>query len=73
MKLSSLIKPELDRIIENANFTNEELKIFMDLSKGISQKEIAFRQSISARTVERRVKAIKIKIQKIGGGKDGFI
>ena len=27
MKLSELTKPELDEIIENANFTEEELRI----------------------------------------------
>lgn len=47
MKFSKLIKPELEKIIENANFTEEEETIFKDLSKGISQKEIAFRHSIS--------------------------
>lgn len=67
MKFSTLIKPELERIIENANFTNEEEMIFMDLSKGISQKEIAFRHSVSLSTVERRTRAIKEKINKIGG------
>lgn len=68
MKLSRLIKPELEEIIENANFTNEEELIFKDLSKGLSQKEIAFRHSISLSTVERRTRAIKNKINKIGGG-----
>ena len=28
MKFSELTKPELDEIIENANFTDEELRIF---------------------------------------------
>lgn len=68
MKLSRLIKPELEEIIENANFTNEEELIFKDLSKGLSQKEIAFRHSISLSTVERRTRAIKNKINEIGGG-----
>lgn len=36
MKFSKLIKPELEKIIENANFTEEEETIFKDLSKGIS-------------------------------------
>lgn len=67
MKFSTLIKPELDKIIENANFTEEEEMIFKDLSKGISQKEIAFRHSVSLSTVERRTRAIKNKINKIGG------
>lgn len=67
MKFSKLIKPELEKIIENANFTEEEETIFKDLSKGISQKEIAFRHSVSLSTVERRTRAIKEKVNKIGG------
>ena len=67
MKFSKLIKPELEKIIENANFTEEEETIFKDLSKGISQKEIAFRHSISLSTVERRTREIKEKVNKIGG------
>lgn len=41
MKLSKLTKPELEEIFRNANFTEEEEKVFWDLSKGISQKEIS--------------------------------
>lgn len=41
MRLSELTKPELDKIIENANFTEEELRIFKLLSQGRSITEIA--------------------------------
>lgn len=71
MKLSKLTKPELDEIFRNANFTEEEEQVFWDLSKGISQKEISFRHSISITTVERRVRGIKEKIVRIGGDKYG--
>nr|DAH30599.1 MAG TPA: response regulator [Bacteriophage sp.] len=71
MKLSKLTKPELEEIFRNANFTEEEEKVFWDLSKGISQKEISFRHSISVSTVERRVRSIKNKIKRLEGDRFG--
>lgn len=65
MKFSELTKPELERIIENANFTEEEERIFKLLSRNFSQKEIAHRLSMSTRTLERRVKNIKNKIERV--------
>ena len=67
MKLSKLTKPELEEIFRNANFTEEEEKVFWDLSRGISQKEMSFRHSISVTTVERRVRSIKNKLKRLEG------
>ena len=69
MKLSKLTKPELEEIFRNANFTEEE--VFWDLSRGISQKEISFRHSISLTTVERRVRSIKNKLKRLEGDRFG--
>ena len=38
MKLSKMIKPELEQILLNANFTEDEEQIFIMLSKGYSIK-----------------------------------
>lgn len=65
MKLSELTKPELDEIIENANFTEEEERIFKLLSRNFSQKEIAVRICMSQRTLERRMRNIKNKIERV--------
>ena len=65
MKFSDFTKPELERIIENANFTEEEVRIFKLLSRNFTQKEIAHRLSMSVRTLERRVKSIKSKIERV--------
>lgn len=65
MKFSNFTKPELEKIIENANFTEEEDRIFMLLSRNFTQKEIAYRLSMSVRTLERRVKSIKSKIERV--------
>lgn len=65
MKFSELTKPELDEIIENANFTEEELRIFKLLSQERSITEIAIRLSVCDRTVNRKISKIKKKISKL--------
>ncbi len=67
MKFSGLTKPELEHIIENANFTEEELRIFKLLSQGRSITEIAMRLSVCDRTVNRKINKIKSKINKLEG------
>lgn len=69
MKFSELTKPELDAILENANFT-EELRIFKLLSQGRSITEIAMRLSVCDRTVNRKINKIKKKISKLEGYND---
>ena len=61
MKFSELTKPELDEIIKNANFTEEELRIFKLLSQGRSITEIAMQLSVCDRTVNRKINKIKKK------------
>lgn len=65
MKFSRLTKPELEKILQNANFTKDEEEIFKDLSRGISEKEISLRHFISVSTVERRTRRIKEKIKRL--------
>lgn len=67
MKFSELTKSELEHIIENANFTEEELRIFKLLSQGRSITEIAMRLSVCDRTVNRKINKIKSKINKLEG------
>mgnify|MGYP002766779850 FL=1 len=65
MKLSELTKPELEKIKENANFTDEELRIFRLLSQDKSITDIAVRMSASNRTINRKISKIKQKISKL--------
>lgn len=65
MKLSGLTKPELEEIKENANFTDEELRIFKLLSQDKSITDIAVRMSASSRTINRKISKIKQKISKL--------
>lgn len=64
MKFSELTKPELDRIIENANFTEEEQEIFKLLTANKSLEEIAQRLMLSKATISRRVESIKSKTER---------
>ena len=65
MKLSELTKPELEKIKENANFTDEELRIFKLLSQDKSITDIAVRMSASNRTINRKISKIKQKISRL--------
>lgn len=65
MELSELTKPELEKIKENANFTDEELRIFKLLSQDKSITDIAVRMSASNRTINRKISKIKQKISKL--------
>lgn len=64
MKFSELTKPELDKITENANFTEEEQEIFKLLVADKSLEEIAQRLLLSKATISRRVKNIKNKAER---------
>jgi DNA-binding Lrp family transcriptional regulator len=61
-------KFELNYIIENANFTDEQLKIF-NLLTGKNGREtivaISFKMSMSESTVKRRIREIKNKIKRL--------
>lgn len=61
-------KPELDYILQNANFNDIQLRIFKRLTdKQGRQKivKIAIEENISERTVSRIIKQIKNKIKRL--------
>lgn len=60
--LTSLTKPELEKLKELLNLTDEEEKVFNELSKGRSVIMAAEKCLISTSTVDNRTKAIKEKI-----------
>lgn len=65
MKFSRLTKPELDNIISNANFTDDEKTVFIFLSKGKTIKEIAQKMSVCSRTVNRIIIRVNEKVHKL--------
>ena len=61
-------KPELDYILNNANFTIEQEQIFKMLTSKYGRASIvniAIKMNMSESTVKRRIKQIKHKIIKI--------
>lgn len=65
MKLSQLTKPELDKILQNANFMKDEEEIFLMLSKGKSITEIAYSLNLCNRSVNRKILLLKSKIKRL--------
>lgn len=68
VKKFDFIKQEIDCILENANFTEEQEKIFKMLTgkKGRqSIVSIAIEMNMSESTVKRRIKEIKKKILRL--------
>nr|DAJ92458.1 MAG TPA: excisionase [Caudoviricetes sp.] len=65
MKLSELTKPEIDSIVGNANFTEEEYQVFQYLCKGTTLDEMVFKLKLSKATISRTVFKIKTKIERI--------
>lgn len=68
VKKFDFTKAELDYIKENANFNNEQLKIFNLLTHKDGRKSIVYisiEMNMSESTVKRRVKEIKKKILKV--------
>ena len=62
---SKLTKPELEKIIKNANFTDEEEAIFKMLCSGRTIADISLKISICETTVNRRIKSIKEKVKRL--------
>lgn len=61
-------KPELNYIIENANFNDRQLEIFNRLTDRKGRQKIvkiAMEMSLSERTVNNEIKKIKAKIYKL--------
>ena len=69
MKLSKLTKPELEEIFRNANFTEEEEKVFKMLSCGKTITETAQKINVCDRTVNRISKKVYEKNKQTGGKK----
>ena len=70
--LSSLTKPELEELKERLNLTDDEELVFCQLSKGRSKVLIADNCRISTSTVDNRIKAIGLKIKRVGGIYDTY-
>ena len=63
MKFSKLTRPELEEILKNANFTDEEAEVFELLVADKSLEEVSQRLLISKTTTSRRVADIKERVE----------
>ncbi len=65
MLLRDYTKPELNRFIDNCNFTDSELQYFLLKSKDKSIVQISFEMNISEQAVSRLAKRVKAKMNRI--------
>lgn len=65
MDLSKYAKPKLEEWRKGLNLTEEEEQIFILLTKGKSRQIIAGRMKLSMRTVDRRIAAIRKKMEQM--------
>lgn len=65
LALSKMTRPELEKILENANFTQDEENVFWLLARGKTITEISQLESVSERTVNRKIKDIRLKVSRL--------
>lgn len=65
LALSRMTKPELEKILQNANFTQDEESVFRLLSRGKTITEISQLENVSERTVNRKIKDIRLKVSRL--------
>lgn len=67
MLLTSLTKPELEELRERLNLTEDEENIYNLLSRGRSNTYICDKCVLSSSTLDRKIKKIKAKINRLKG------
>lgn len=65
LALSRMTKPELEKILQNANFTQDEESVFWLLARGKAITEISQLENVSERTVNRKIKDIRLKVSRL--------
>ena len=65
MLLTSLTKPELEELLLNCNFTQDEENVFRCISKGWMISRIEIECNMSESTILRKMDKIMAKIEKV--------
>lgn len=65
LALSKMTRPELEKILENANFTEDEENVFWLLARGKTITEISQLENVSERTVNRKINGIRLKVSRL--------
>jgi DNA-binding NarL/FixJ family response regulator len=60
-----MTRPELEKILENANFTQDEENVFWLLARGKTITEISQLENVSERTVNRKINGIRLKVSRL--------
>ena len=68
MDLSKYAKQKIEEWRNGLNLTEEEEQIFLLLTKGKSRQIIAGRMKLSMRTIDRRIAAIRKKMEQMKEG-----
>lgn len=63
-KMDEFTRKEVEYLIRECNFTEQEERIFIMRTKGKSIIAISIEEGISDRTVNRKIKKIRAKIHK---------
>lgn len=71
--LIKLTKPELDKLSDLLNLTEDEALIFREYSKGSSRIATAERCGMSTTSLDNKIKNIKYKMSKLGGDMYGTL
>ena len=65
MKISEFVTSEVDYLLTECNFTEDEQALFLMRTKDIPLEECAERMNVSVSTIKRANKRIKTKIDKV--------
>ena len=65
MNFNRFAEPECEKFRQKCNFSNAERNIFDFLAKGHSRLEAAVALHMSVPTIDRRIRQIKQKIEKV--------
>jgi DNA-binding CsgD family transcriptional regulator len=65
LRISGFVKSEVDYLLTESNFTDDERELFLLRTKDVALEECAERMNISISTVNRLSKRIKAKINRL--------
>lgn len=65
MKICDFTKPELDKLREQSNFTNDEMTLFNMRASNIPLEECAERMNLSVSAIKQKSQKINKKIKRV--------
>ena len=65
MLIRDYTKSEIDRFVDNCNFTDNELRYFLLKSKDKSNVQISFEMNVSTQQVSKIANRVKAKMKRV--------